>query len=93
MQLVSPEKYRQLKKDVDADYQDFLNREEEKKARQEKKQNGPNYYLLQLNKNGRLFTQVVLDSFKGGFIEATQASNLLNTQINKFPKLEAYLYK
>lgn len=93
MQLVSLDKYRQLKKDVDANYQAFLKREKEKKARLAKKQNGPNYYLLQLNKNGRLFTQVVLDSFKGGFIEATQASNLLNTQINKFPKLEAFLYK
>jgi len=93
MQLVSLDKYRQLKKDVDADYQDFLKWEEEKKANQAKKSGGPNYYLLQLNKNGRLFTQVVLDSFRGGFIEATQASNLLNTQINKFPKLEAFLYK
>lgn len=93
MQLVSLDKYKQLKKDVDADYQAFLKREEEKKANQVKKSNGPNYYLLQLNKNGRLFTQVVLDSFKGGFIEATQASSLLNTQITKFPKLEAFLYK
>lgn len=93
MQLISLDRYKQLKKDVDADYQAFLKREEEKKANLTKKSNGPSYYLLQLNKNGRLFTQVVLDSFKSGFIEATQASSLLNTQINKFPKLEAFLHK
>ena len=45
------------------------------------------------NRNSRLFTQTVLDAFRGGIIEPTQASNLLNVQVNKFPKLEAQLYK
>ena len=93
MQLVSTDRYRKLKADIERDFQAFMQREEEKKARQKERTGGPNPYLLRLNKNGRLFTQIVLDSFRGGFIEATMASNLLNTQVNNFPKLEAWLYR
>jgi len=38
--------------------------------------------LLRLNKNSRLFTQIVLDAFRGGNIQPTLASSLLNTQVN-----------
>lgn len=95
LKLISVDKYRQLKIQADVEYKAFLKREEEKKARQKAKENkgGPNYYLLQLNRNSRLFTLTVLDAFRGGFIEPTHASNLLNVQVNKFPKLEAQLYK
>ena len=66
----------------------FQKREEEKKRKQKEKENkgGPNYFLLQLNRNSRLFTQTVLDAFRSGFIEPTQASSLLNVQVNKFSK-------
>jgi len=72
-----------------------LQREAEKKAKQKDKEapGGPNYYLLQLNRNSRLFTQTVIDSFRGGFIEPTIASQLLNVQVNRFSKLEAQLFK
>jgi Zn-dependent peptidase ImmA (M78 family) len=93
MQLVSIDKYRKLKADIESDFRAFIQREDEKKARQKQKEGGPSPYLLRLNKNGRLFTQLVLDSFRGGLIEATMASNLLNTQVNNFPKLEAWLYR
>jgi Zn-dependent peptidase ImmA (M78 family)/DNA-binding XRE family transcriptional regulator len=93
LQLIPTAKYWRLKKEIDLDFQAFLKREEEKKVQQRQKDGGPSPYLLRLNKNSRLFTQIVLDSFKGGFIEATMASNLLNTQVNNFPKLEAYLYR
>ncbi len=95
LQLISFDKYKELKKAADIEYKAFLKREEEKKAKQKlkEKKSGPNYYLLQLNKNSRLFTQTVLDAFRGGFIEPTQASSLLNVQVNKFHKLEAQLYK
>ena len=49
------------------------------KQKDKEKKGGPNPYLLRLNKNSRLFTQTVLDAFRGGFVEPTQASNLLNT--------------
>lgn len=93
LQLITLPKYNALKAAADADFKSFLKREEEKKAKQKEQEGGPNPYLLRLQKNSRLFTQVVLDAFKGGIIEATLASSLLNTPINNFPKLENLLYK
>ena len=94
LEIISLDKYRKLKKDADADFREFLIREEAKKVKQkEKKQGGPNYYMLLVNKNSHLFTKVVMDTFRGGFIQPTQASSLLNTQINNFSKLEAFLHK
>ncbi len=95
LNLISVSIYQKLKREADIDYNAFLKREAEKKAKQKEKEKkgGPNYFLLQLNRNSRLFTQTVLDAFRGGFIEPTQASNLLNVQVNKFQKLEAQLYK
>lgn len=93
LDLISLDKYRALKREADLEFEEFLIREEEKKARQIDQKGGPSPYLLRLNKNSRLFTQIVLDAFRGGFIEPTQASSLLNTQVNNFPKLEAQLYR
>lgn len=80
---------------ADIDYAEYFKREAEKKANKKEKDKtgGPNYFLLQLNRNSRLFTQTVLDAFHGGFIEPTLASNLLNVQVNKFPKLESQLFR
>jgi Zn-dependent peptidase ImmA (M78 family)/DNA-binding XRE family transcriptional regulator len=95
LNIISPVIYRKLKAEAQIEFNAFLIREEEKKAKQKEKETpgGPNYFLIQLNRNSRLFTQTVLDAFRGGFIEPTQASSLLNVQINKFQKLEAQLYK
>lgn len=95
LNLISAPIYQKLKKQADIDYAEYLRREAEKKEKQKEKERtgGPNYFLLQLNRNSRLFTQTVLDAFKGGFIEPTLASNLLNVQVNKFPKLESQLYR
>jgi len=95
LNIISLPIYQKLKKQANIDYVEYLKREAEKKAKQKKKDKpgGPNYFLLQLNRNSRLFTQTVLDAFRGGFIEPTLASNLLNVQVNKFPKLESQLFK
>lgn len=97
LQLVSMPEYQILKKQTDIDYQAFLNREAEKKValklKQKIKPGGPNPYLLRLNKNSRLFTQVVLDALRTGFVQPSQASFLLGTPANNFHKLEAQLYK
>jgi len=94
MDRITLDKYRVLKASADKEFEDYLRREEEKKTKlKDKKKGGPSPYLLRLNKNSRLFTQIVLDAFRSGFIEPTQASNLLNTQVNNFPKLEAQLYR
>ena len=93
--LISIPVYQKLKRQADIDFAEYLKREAEKRAKQKEKENpgGPNYFLLQLNRNSRLFTQTVLDAFRGGSIEPTLASNLLNVQINKFQKLEAQLFR
>lgn len=91
--IVSAPAYQKLKKQAGIDYAAYLKKEAEKKARQKEKVGGPNYFLLQLNRNGRLFTQTVLDAFRGGLIEPTLASSLLNVQVNKFQKLESQLYR
>jgi len=97
LQLVSHSEYNTLKRQAEIDYQAFLIREAEKKAAQKLKQKekpgGPNPYLLRLNKNSRLFTQVVLDALRSGFVQPTQASFLLGTPSNNFHKLEAQIYK
>jgi Zn-dependent peptidase ImmA (M78 family) len=95
LNIISISVYQKLKRQADIDFADYLSREAEKKAKQKEKekQGGPNYFLLQLNRNGRLFTQTVLDAFRGGIIEPTFASNLLNVQVNKFQKLESQLYR
>ncbi len=93
LNLIPPTLYQKLKKQADFDYSEYLRREAEKKTKQKEKEKlgGPNYFLLQLNRNSRLFTQTVLDAFHGGFIEPTLASKLLNVQVNKFPNLESQL--
>lgn len=93
LQLISIEEYNKLKKEADIAFYEFKQRENEKKLRAKVSSGGPSYFLLQLNRNSKLFTQTVLDAFRGGTIEATLASNLLNVQTNKFNKLEAQIYK
>ncbi|MEN6501714.1 MAG: ImmA/IrrE family metallo-endopeptidase [Tenuifilaceae bacterium] len=95
LNLITVSTYNKLKVEADKDFKDFLLREEKKKAKQkeQEKRTGPDYFLLQLNRNSRLFTQTVLDAFRGGYIEPTQASSLLDVQVNKFSKLEAQLYR
>ena len=97
LNIISPTLYHSLKKKAEIDYQEFLKKEAEKKAalkiKQKENPGGPNPYLLRLNKNSRLFTQVVLDSLRSGFVQPTQASLLLGTPVNNFHKLEAQIYR
>jgi Zn-dependent peptidase ImmA (M78 family)/transcriptional regulator with XRE-family HTH domain len=95
LELISQKVYYTLKDEAAIEFEAYIKREEEKKAKQKKKEKpgGPNYFLLQLNRNSRLFTQTVLDAFRGGNIEPTTASNLLNVQVNKFQQLEAQIVK
>ncbi len=95
LNIISASTYQKLKKQADIDFAEYLRREAEKKAKQKEKEKpgGPNYFILQLNRNSRLFTQTVLDAFRGGYIEPTLASNLLNVQVNKFQKLESQLIR
>lgn len=92
IKIISLKVYQNLKYQADIEYRKFLKKEEERKIKQKDNSGGPNYFLLQLNRNSRLFTQTVLDAFRGGVVEPSVASNLLNVQVNKFSKLEAHMY-
>ncbi len=92
LEIITQHKYLSLKKESDIAFQAFLKKEAEKKIKQKKNKGGPSPYLLRLNRNSRLFTQIVLDGFYGGRIEPNLASNLLNVKSNKFRKLEDRFY-
>lgn len=95
LELIPLEKYRKLKREAEEAFKEFVRKQEDNNAKRKanKTPGGPSYYMLLVNKNGHLFTRVVMDAFRGGFILPTQASSLLSTQVNHFPKLEAYLHK
>jgi len=92
LEIITLKQYRILKKEATVQFNEFLAKEEIKKAKQKTKPGGPSPYLLKLNRNSRLFTQIVLDGFNGGRIEPNLASNLLSTKSNKFHKLEERIY-
>ena len=92
MNILSKSRYDRLKKESDNAFQDFLVQEAQKKAALKVKESHPGYYMLLTLKNGRLFTRLVMDSYRGGFIQPTEASALLNTSTNNFSKLEAFVH-
>lgn len=91
LKLISQSKYKHLKQEAQNELEMFLEREKIKKEKQREQKGGPDAYLLRLNKNSKLFTRIVIDSFNNGSLSPSIASNLLNTQINKFPKFEKLL--
>lgn len=94
LNIISLDSYNKLKIQVDIEFKEFLKREEKRKEIQKRKtQDSPIYYPLIINRNGRLFTQTVLDAYRGGDIEPTFASNLLNVKVNNFSKLESQMYR
>jgi Zn-dependent peptidase ImmA (M78 family) len=95
MNIITYHKYSTLKREADIGFKRYLEKEEAKKAaaklKAKEKQGGPNANLLLTYRNGLLFTKVVIDAFRGGQILPTEASNLLNTKVTNFRKLEAFL--
>lgn len=91
--LVTEAGYYSMKATLDKDFNHYLRVLAERNEDKERSKGGPNPYLLRLNKNGRLFTQIVLDAFRGGVIQPTLASSLLNTPVNNFSKFEAIMYR
>lgn len=89
---ISKSNYFKLKMEADSDFEEFLIKEVEKKEKLKQK-DAPIYYPLKLNRNGRLFTQIVLDAYNGGRIEPNLASLLLNVKSNNFHKLEEQMYR
>ena len=93
LNIISNNQYKKLKLKADQVFLDFLKKEELKKLRQKKQDGGPSFYTLRLYRNGRLFTQSVLDAYNSGRIEPSVASLLLKVKSNQFPKLEQKMYQ
>ena len=91
LNIITQSKYKTLKQDAQDEFEKFLEKEKLKKEKQKERKGGPDAYHLRLNKNGKLFTRIVMDSFNNGSLSPSIASNLLNTQINKFQKFEKLL--
>lgn len=91
--LVNDAAFQSMRAIMDREFQEHVRELAAKAALKPKSKNGPSYYLLQLNRNGRLFTQVVLDAFRSGVIQPTVASGLLNAPVNGFSKFEKYMYR
>jgi Zn-dependent peptidase ImmA (M78 family) len=91
LNLISQSRYKTLKQEAQEEFKEFLERERIKKEMQKERKGGPDAYLLRLNKNSKLFTRIVMDSFNNGSLSPSIASNLLNTQINKFQNFEKLL--
>lgn len=80
--------FNKFKQTSDKQFKDYLAKEAEKKTG-----GFANPYYVWLNRNGKIFSQIVLDYYKGGQITGLEASHLLNIKINNFSKFERYLYK
>ncbi|QMU65627.1 MAG: ImmA/IrrE family metallo-endopeptidase [Flavobacteriaceae bacterium] len=91
LKFISQSTYTSLKEDAQNEFEKFLEKERIQKEKQKKRKDGPSLYLLRLQKNSKLFTRIVMDSFHNGSLPPSTASNLLNTQINKFQKFEKLL--
>lgn len=92
LKKISHSRYRELKKDADKAFQEYLHQQQEKLTRQKEQGSRPNPYRIRANRIGHLFARSVLDAFRSGAIQPTQASSLLDTHINHFPKLEAFVF-
>jgi Zn-dependent peptidase ImmA (M78 family) len=92
LKKISHSRYRELKKDAEEAYQVYLHQYRENIKRQKEKGGGPSPYRILANRIGHLFVRSVLDAFRNGAIQPTQASSLLNTHINKFAKLEEFAF-
>ena len=92
--LLAIDQYHSLKDEAEHNFQLYIRQEELKKAKKkELGSTGPNYFITQLSKNGRMFTRTVLEAYKGGQVSSSVASQLLHVKVNKFSLLETLLYK
>ncbi len=83
--MISRSDYFKTKAELDRRFCDFKEIEKNKDSESE---NLPIYYPMLINKNGELFIQVVLNAYRSGDIEVSQASFLLNVKANNLNKLE-----
>ena len=89
VRLIDNEKFNYLFKEADNNWKDFLVKESQKK----KSSGGPNYYIMQLRRSSKAFTKIVMNFYKSGKINGSDASHLLKVKETNFQKFEKYIYK
>ncbi|MEW6195272.1 MAG: ImmA/IrrE family metallo-endopeptidase [Bacteroidota bacterium] len=88
LNLISDSEFQTLREKIDQGFFNYINQDVDKT-----KKGFPNPYYQKLWRNGKTFSQIVFDFYKGGKITGLEASSLLNTKINLFTKYEQYVYK
>ena len=87
--LIQDKQVKDFLKNSDEVWKEFLAKE----ARKPKSSGGPNYYIMQLRRNSKGFSNVVIDAYKKGKLSGSDASRLLNMREANISKFEAYVYK
>ena len=87
--LIENDKVVTLRKEADRVWKDFLFKESQKP----KSSGGPNYYIMQLRRSSKAFSNIVMDIYKSGKVNGSIASRLLNVKESNFVKFEKYIYK
>jgi Zn-dependent peptidase ImmA (M78 family) len=64
-----------------------------KLSQKKKSSGGPNYYIMQLRRSSKAFSNIVMDNYKRGRINGADASRLLKVKEGNFVKFEKYIYK
>lgn len=93
LNLIDTKKFNLLYSEAEKQFLEYEKWVQRKEELQKEKEGGPNYYLLQTRRNSKAFSNIVLDNYKGGFISGIEASHLLNIKLNRFPKLEKFIYR
>ncbi len=89
LDLISEEIFRNLTKEADQVWKEFLIKE----ASKPKSSGGPNYYVMQMRRGSKTFSTLVMDVYKSGKLSGDMASRLLSVREGNFVKYEKYLYK
>ncbi len=87
--IINKRQFGGLKKIADLRFEAY----EKKQAEGDKKSGDVNYYILQVRRNGKAFSQLVLDFYRGGQITGVEASHLLRVKLSNFSNFEQYVYK
>jgi Zn-dependent peptidase ImmA (M78 family) len=90
LSIISRRQLASFRKESDRQFQQYVAKQE---AAAQRRPGSPDYYILQLRRNGRAFSQLVMDYYRGGHISGTEASRLLRVKLNNFPSLEKHLYR
>ena len=87
LEMLNNEDYKSLLRNADDAWKDFLDKE----ARKPKSKGGPNYYIMQLRRNGNLFSGIVLENYNKGKIDGDFAGRLLNIKEANFEKFQKFV--